>query len=132
MSTETNLVYTEKAIYELQKFVNSINAKLFVVIFPSETQILYNLKRSAGYGQIVPIFNPSHKDIITPQSQQQVIDILKKFKIDYYDPYNDMLKEYKSEENIDLFYDNFHPNPKGYNFIANKIYQIMKKKIFFN
>ena len=113
ISLNKNLIFTEAPLKELKMYANQINSKLLVIIFPAESQILVNRKM---------------KKIAQPKGQKQIIKILKKLDIEYYDLFKDFLNEYKMNEKTNLYADQMHPNPDGYKLIADKIYNEIKNK----
>jgi lysophospholipase L1-like esterase len=103
------LQYTEQAITHLQRYVNSLGADLFIVIYPYQHQL-----RSKSLSKLPP------QDLLLP--------ILEKLEINSLNLLHPLRNLFLKDLDLDIYHDNVHPNAKGHEIISQMLINDLKKK----
>ena len=103
------LQYTEQAITDLQRYVNSLGADLFVVIYPYQHQL-----------------KSKNLSILPPQ--ELLLPILEKLEINSLNLLHPLRNLFLKDLDLNIYHDNVHPNAKGHEIISQMLINDLKKK----
>lgn len=97
--TATERALTERYVIKMREFADSIGARFLVVVFPQESQ----LDRDYSVGE---------------RMQDVLVEMLDRQRIPHIDLFSVMQEAYRSQPDVDWYYDDTHPYKPGHRLIG--------------